>query len=332
MKLPLIKKIAHLPTPIYELETVNKELEDVKLYIKRDDFTGVEYSGNKVRKLECIIPDVLEQQCGVLITCGGIQSNHCRATASVAAKLGLKSHIVLKGDLGKVSGNFFLDKMFDAKCDFITDEEYKNNRSDYMKQVKNEYASLGLKAYIIPEGASNGLGMFGYYLAMEEILKQEKEMNVKFDTICIATGSGGTYAGLYLANEYLGSKKNIVGINIYDKAKDFHKIVPDIIEEGLNQTGNSDILQNLNYNNIQMINDYIDLGYGISTPEELTFIKSFAKKEGIVLDPVYTGKAMNGLVSEIEKGSELLKGNVLFIHTGGLFGAFSRIDEFYGKE
>ena len=142
MRLPPIKRIAHLPTPIYELDKISKDFQDVQLYIKRDDFTGIEYSGNKVRKLECIIPDVLELECDVLITCGGIQSNHCRATASVAAKLGLKSHLVLKGNSETLSGNFFLDKMFDANKQITIFIPFKGSLSITRIQTQKNFKEI----------------------------------------------------------------------------------------------------------------------------------------------------------------------------------------------
>ena len=204
IKIPEKINIANLPTRIEKMEKLSKQLGGPNIYIKRDNQTGIETSGNKIRKLEFSVKEAIDRGCDTLITCGGIQSNHCRATAAVAAKLSLKSCLVLKGSSDEeVDGNLFLDKLFGAQIHFITPEEYKNSRMEIMEELKKEMEKKGLKSYIIPEGASNGIGGFGYYKAMEEIIAQEKELGVHFDGIVVATGSGGTYSGLLLASKIL---------------------------------------------------------------------------------------------------------------------------------
>lgn len=300
--------------------------------MKRDDYTGMEVSGNKVRKLEFILPDALEYGAEVLITCGGVQSNHCRATAAIGAQLGLKTHLLLKDSGEEETGNYFLDKLFGAECQLITEKQYRESRTEMMEDIKKTYETQGIKAYVMPEGASSGLGMFGYYHGFQEILKQEKEMGIEFDTICVASGSGGTYAGLYLGNQYFKAGKEIIGINIYDKEKDFPRITQSIITEGLQQTGNEGLLEGLDFHQVTTLNDYVEGGYGLTTPEGIQFIKNFAREEGILLDPVYTGKAMHGLFREFATHNNVLKGNILFIHTGGQWGALARIDELKSEE
>lgn len=325
MQEPNLIKLANLPTPITYLERFSKGFEKADIYMKRDDYTGFELSGNKIRKLEYIMYDVMENNCNVLITCGGVQSNHCRATAAVAAKCGLQSHLVLKGVPSEPEGNMFLNTLFKAQVEYITADEYANRRMDYMKIIQESYAQQGKKAYIIPEGASNGLGVFGYYSAMQEILKQEEELGIRFDTICVATGSAGTYAGLYLANACLKLGKRILGINVYDQSRDFHRMVPELMNDALSKTQNHELMAKINLNEIEIANDYIEGGYGHSTPEEIAFIKAFAHTEGILLDPVYTGKAMYGLKQELLKEEAFKEwGNVLFIHTGGQFGTLAK--------
>lgn len=329
IQLPERVWLANLPTPINEMNTRFPSRNDLKLYIKRDDFTGSECSGNKIRKLEYILPQVLKEKCNVLITCGGLQSNHCRATAATAARLGLKCHLVLKGDISsEIQGNYFMDQMLGAEITIISEDDYKYKRQDIMADLKSQYAQSGDSAYMIPEGASTGLGMFGYFNCFTEILEQEKALGIHFDQICIACGSAGTYAGLYLANELTKAQKKIIGINIYDKDKDFDTLIKTIIQEGLSETENNDCSDLIDYSHIHMVQGYVDRGYGVSTPEELSFIKSFAAKEGIILDPVYTGKGVHALFSEIEKTNSIFQGNILFIHTGGLFGAFSKNNAF----
>ncbi len=326
MNIPKRIQLANLPTPIFPLSYKKDEFKDVNIFIKRDDYTGIEVSGNKIRKLEFSLKDALDKNAKVLITCGGIQSNHCRATASVAAAYGLKSHLLLRYDKKQVEGNYFLDKLFGANFTFITEKEYKYNRSELMENIKKEYELKGEEAYIIPEGASNGIGMFGYYNAFLEILDQEKSMGINFDTICLTEGSGGTYSGLYFANEILKKKKKIVAFNIYDKNADVKSEIAKIIDDGLKI---SSCDETINYDNIIVNPDYAGEGYGIAYKEVIDFIKNFARKTGIILDPVYTGKSLYGMYSEIENKNQNFVGNILFIHTGGLFGLFAKKDLFF---
>ena len=186
-----------------------------------------------------------------------------------------------------------------------------------MEDIKYDLEKQGHKAYIIPEGASNGIGSLGYYKALEEILVQEKEMGIKFDAIVTTVGSGGTYAGLYYGNHINDNGRVIYGINICDDADHFKNIVESLLKE-ISEYTNKEI--QVNKDKIDIIDGYVGKGYALSTPEEIEFIRYFAKLEGIILDPVYTGKAMRGLVEEIKKGRFVKYENILFIHTGGLFG------------
>jgi D-cysteine desulfhydrase len=318
--------LANLPTKIEKLERLSKELGGPNIYIKRDDQTGNEISGNKVRKLEFVVKEALDQGCNLLITCGGIQSNHARATAAVAAKLGISSYLVLRGSKDdEVEGNYFLDKLLGANIKLITPDDYKNKRTEIMEEIKNSMTKEGYKPYIIPEGASNGLGTFGYYKAMNEICKQEKELGVKFDTIVVSVGSGGTYSGLFLANKTLKRNTEIVGINICDNSEHFKDIIYDILTESIDYTEEK---IEFSRDEINIIDGYVGNGYALSRPVELEFIYEFSRKQGIILDPVYTGKAMYGLVEEIKKGKFRESKNILFIHTGGLYGLFPKKDLF----
>ncbi|MCC5909595.1 MAG: D-cysteine desulfhydrase family protein [Clostridiaceae bacterium] len=326
MKLPKSINLANLPTRIEKLERLSKSLGNIEIYIKRDDQTGTEVAGNKVRKLEFAVQEALDEGCDYLITCGGIQSNHARATAAVAAKLGIGAYLVLRGsEEDGVEGNYFLDKILGAETRLITPEAYKEKRTEIMEEIKENLAKRGHKAYILPEGASNGIGSFGYYKAMEEILHQEKEMGVKFDAIVTAVGSGGTYAGLFYANEIKKNNAKIYGVNVCDSADHFKNRVEQLVKESLQYTG--DELE-FTKDSIHMMDGYVGEGYGLSTSEQLAFVHNLAKLEGVILDPVYTGKAMYGLVEEIKKGTFKEHKNLLFIHTGGIFGLFPQGDKF----
>lgn len=319
-------KLADLPTRIEKLERFS-ERTGLNVYVKRDDMSGMEWSGNKIRKLEFSIQEALDRGADTLITCGGIQSNHCRATAAAAARLGLRSCLLLRTDDPDplLDGNYFIDKVLGADIRFISAEDYRSRRGEVMEELAGEFERQGHKAYIIPEGASNGIGTFGYLSCMQEILQQEKEMGVQFDTIVDAVGSGGTLAGLVLANRLYGLNKRIVGINVCDDADFFQHRVSDIVSEAAAYL--EEPLQ-VAPEEIKILDGYVGRGYALSRKEELDFIRDFARMEGLVLDPVYTGKCMYGFACEVDKGSFQKSGNVLFLHTGGLFGLFPVKEQF----
>ncbi|SKC83014.1 D-cysteine desulfhydrase family protein [Maledivibacter halophilus] len=320
-------ELANLPTKIEKLERLTEELGGPNIFIKRDDQTGSEISGNKIRKLEFSVKEALDQGCNLLITCGGIQSNHARATAAVVAKLGLASCLVLRSDKEeeKIDGNYFLDKVLGAKIKFITSREYKESRMEIMEDLKEQLSKEGYKPYIIPEGASNGIGTFGYFNAMKEIAQQEKEMGIKFDAVVIATGSGGTYGGLFLANKIMNHGAKIYGVNVCDDEEYFKNQIDKVIRESLEYI-DEDV--ELSKDEINILDGYVGKGYALSRPEEIEFIHKLAKLEGVILDPVYTGKGMYGLINEIKKGRFKDNNNILFIHTGGLYGLFPKKDLF----
>lgn len=320
IKIPGRIRLANLPTPIERLDRLSKALGGPELFIKRDDQTGMELSGNKVRKLEYSLKEALDKGCDFIITCGGLQSNHCRAAAAAAVKLGMKSCLVLRGDKdSEALGNLLIDRLLGADVRFITADEYSNQRGEIMEGIKKELEQKGFRPYIIPEGASNGIGGFGYYTAMEEIMKQEEELNSCFDCIVLAVGSGGTYAGLWLANKLHGHPADIYGVNVAGNAEYFKNRIPEILDESMEYMN---VNVPVSKDEINIIDGYVGRGYALSRPEELRFIRDLARLEGVILDPVYTGKAMYGLAEEIRKGTFNNYRNILFIHTGGLFGLF----------
>lgn len=320
MKIPERIKFANLPTKIEKLERLSQELGGPCIYIKRDDQTGIEVSGNKIRKLEFSVKEALDMRCNYLITIGGIQSNHCRATAAVAAKLGLKAHLVLRKDKEEeIDGNLFLDKLLGAEIRFVNPEEYKEELSEILQEVSLDAEKRGYKPYIIPVGASNGIGAFGYYQAFKEIAMQEKKMGINFDMIIVATGSGGTYSGLFLGKKIFNHSADIYGVNVCDDAEYFIQTIDNILQESLDYLK---IQLPYERNEIHLLDGYVGRGYALSSPAELQFIHMLAKLEGVILDPIYTGKALYGLTEEIKKGHLKAYKNILFIHTGGLFGLF----------
>ena len=319
-------RLGNFPTRIERLEKFSTIVKE-HVYIKRDDQTGTEFSGNKIRKLEYSINEAINNECDTLITCGGIQSNHARATAATGIKLGLKSVLVLRSDeKPELEGNYLIDKIMGADVRIISSEDYRERRQEIMENILKELEAKGRKGYIIPEGASNGIGTFGYLACFNEILEQEKEHGIVFDTIVTAIGSGGTFAGLYLGNKLTNSGKKIVGINVCDTAEYFKERVSEILKEV--KTYIPDTEFEISKDDMCIIDGYVGDGYAVSRTEELDFICDFAEAEGIVLDPVYTGKAMRGLYTEIKKGTFKDSKNILFIHTGGLFGLFSKRDQF----
>lgn len=325
IKLPKHLKLANLPTKIEKLERYFSDY-DVNVFIKRDDQTGSELSGNKVRKLEFSIQEALDEGAKTLITCGGIQSNHARATVAAAAKLGLKSIVVLRRDEEiEPDGNYFLDLLLGADVRFIGSEEFANRLPEILNEIKAECDAKGEKGYILPVGASNGIGTFGYFKAMEEILSQEKELGIEFDTIVATVGSAGTYAGLLLANKAYNAGKKVVGINVSATAEHFVARTKELFIEASEYLGEKYVATD---DEIHIIDGYVGLGYAISQPHEIKFIKDFARTEGIILDPVYTGKCMYGFSEEMKKGTFKDSKNILFIHTGGIFGLFPARGEF----
>jgi len=271
--------------------------------------------------LEYALKEAVDLGADMLITCGGIQSNHCRATAAMGAKLGIKVHLILAGDSPEFQGNFLLDELFGASYQLITPEAYGSQLNLVIKKVYEKLYSDGYKPYVIPTGASNGIGTFGYYRCMKEIVKQEEKMGIQFDSIVTPLGSGGTLGGLFLYSKLNGLRKNIYGINIAADEAYFRQRISEIIKESMEYLS---INHKLSCDDLNIIDGYVGDGYALSRSYEIDFIKKIAALEGIVLDPVYTGKAFYGLVEEIKNRRFNKNENILFIHTGGLMGLFPK--------
>lgn len=318
------RSYATLPTKIEKLSHLTASLKGPEIYIKRDDQTGLELSGNKIRKLEYVMEEVFRQGADVLITCGAIQSNHCRATAALGAKLGLPVHLILKENRkAEMIGNYLLDHLFGARIQRISESDYRDHRQEIMEELSEELKKQGKAPYIIPEGASNGLGCFGYSEALQEIQSQEKSLGFSFDAVVVATGSGSTLGGLILGKALYDYPGEVLGINIAADAETFQQKISLLLQEALTYLDTTTLKpENPSFapENIRIIDGYVGEGYGKSRKAEWDFLRHIARTEGLLLDPVYTGKALYGLAEEIKKGAFDDHQRILFIHTGGVFG------------
>ena len=323
---PQRMKLAKTPTPIEKLEQVTRMFEGPQIYMKRDDLTGLVTTGNKIRKLEFLLAEAVEQGADYVITCGGIQSNHARTTAAAAAKLGLQTHLILRnGQSPVLEGNLFLDRLLGAEVEYVTPEDYEQI-DELMAQRAEALQEQGHRPYIIPEGGSNELGTLGYVLAARELAEQLRERKLRVDHIVTAVGSGGTYAGLLLGKFLYDLPAQIHGINVCDDAAYFRRRVSSLVNRVQKRFGGE---VSVPKEEIRIIDGYVGKGYGLSRAEEIDLIKQVAHLEGIVLDPVYTGKALYGVKDQIRRGRFRADETVLFIHTGGVFGVFPKSALFF---
>lgn len=317
------------PTPIEPMPNLTKALgRNVNLFVKRDDLLPGAAGGNKTRKLEFCIADALEQGADTLITCGAIQSNHCRLTASWAAKEELDCHLVLeervKGTYKEdASGNNFLFELLNVKSFRVVE-----GGSDMMAEMEKtalELKSKGKKPYIIPGGASNPIGALGYVNCAVEIMNQLNEMRLKIDHIIVPSGSSGTHAGMVTGMTGIGSRIPISGINVarpkYVQEEIVYKLASATAEKVNAST-------EIDQQDIVCFDDYVGPGYSIPTDSMVEAVKLFASKEGILLDPVYSGKSGAGFIDLVKKGYFTEGANVLFLHTGGSPALYAYLDTF----
>lgn len=319
-------QLAHLPTPLQRMDKLSAKL-GVELWVKRDDMTGAELSGNKVRKLEFLIAEAFSRECDIVLTCGGGQSNHCRATAFAARQRGLDSLLFLRvpdpANPPAMEGNILLDRLVGADIRWITPEEYRN-RFEVMKQAAEELIRQGRRPYIIPEGGSNAVGAWGYIKAMDELASQAPPGET---TVIYACGSGGTGAGLILGVKLLGLPYRVVGVNVCDDREYFVKTISSIVE-GVRERYTLSF--DFHPSEVEIADGYVGRGYALSRPEELALIRDIARSEGLVLDPVYTGKAFYGMTQELSRDPLRFGKRVIFLHTGGIFGLFPQAAELAG--
>lgn len=318
--------LAQLPTPVEKLERISNIFEGPQIYIKRDDLTDVGMTGNKVRKLEYLLAEAVHNKCDYLITCGSGQSNHARATAVAAAKIGLKCLLVLRNSMSTpLEGNLFIDRLVGAEFEYITPEEYMQV-DEVMRGIAMKLKEEGHKPYVIPEGGSNEVGSLGYIKAAEELAEQLRSLKLRIDHIVVPVGSGGTYAGLLLGKFLYDLPFQIHGINVCDDELYFVNKIISLLKAIQKRYKLS---LRIAKKDICIIDGYVGKGYGLSSHEEINIIKRVARAEGIILDPVYTGKAMFGLSEQIRQGKFKPNENVLFVHTGGIFGLFPKKTLFF---
>src|SRR5216117_350606 len=313
-------RFAHLPTPVETLPRLSEALGGPRLLIKRDDQTGLAFGGNKTRKLEFLVAEAREQGAKTVITGGAIQSNHCRQTAAVAARFGFKCILVLSGtEAQHASGNLLLDQLFGAEIVYVAD---RMDRDRILQETFDRATKEGSNPYLVPYGGSNATGALGYAFAMKELIDQ----NVGADWIVFATSSGGTHAGLLSGQRVFGFSGKILGISVDEPEEWLKKEVSQLASATSEKVGErieftpADVLVNA---------DYCDAGYGVVTEREREATRLFAQYEGLLLDPVYTGRAAAGMIDLIRKGFFKNHETVLFLHTGGQPALFA--DQYAGK-
>jgi len=313
--------IAHLPTPLEEMPRLSEALGGPRLFVKRDDQTGLATGGNKARKLEFLVADALEKGADTIITAGAVQSNHARQTAAAAARCGLRSCLVLSGQSpDRWTGNLLLDELLGADIRWAGERD----RAQVMKEVAEEMTRLGRCPYVIPVGGSNPVGTAGYVEAMVELMAQLAERDLQLDRIVFPTGSGGTQAGMMVGAKALGFAGQIEGVSV-SPAKDVLKArLEELVAEIAAFLG-----LDLSFASQDFIvhDDYLGEGYARMGPPEREAIRLAARTEGLLVDPVYTGRALAGLIDLIRRGVFGPDETVLFWHTGGAPALFAYADE-----
>ncbi len=320
------RRYTHAPTPIEPLPRLSAELGGPEIFIKRDDLLGLAAGGNKTRKLEFLVADALAKGADTLITVGAVQSNHCRLTLAAAVKEGLKCRLVLEERVANsynpdASGNNFLFKLLGAEK--VTVVEGGSDLAAAMNAQADEVRAEGRTPYVIPGGGSNVMGSLGYVSCAEELLQQSFAMGVAFDRVVCSSGSGGTHVGLVTG--MIGNNANIPvsGISVRAEAKPqeerLHKLAEDV-------AALLELRGGVPREAFRVFDDYVGPGYSLPTDEMIGAIKLFARLEGILLDPVYTGKTAAGLIGLVRSGEFAPDEKILFVHTGGSPALYAYLD------
>ena len=304
-------------TPIEKLSRLSDALGGPTIYMKRDDLLGLAGGGNKTRKLEFLVADALARGADTLITCGAVQSNHCRLTLAAAVKEGMKCRLVLEERVAgsynpEAGGNNFLYRLLGVEK--IKVVPGGSDMAREMQVVADEVAAEGRRAYVIPGGGSNPIGATGYVACAEEILGQLFEQALKIDRVVCASGSTGTHAGLVTG--FYGNNSNIpvIGINVRRKKQVQEEMVYGLAQQTAAHVGIDSAIPR---DAILCFDEYVGPGYSLPTSQMAEAVRMLARLEGILMDPVYTGKAMAGLIDLVRKGYFKREENILFVHTGG---------------
>ena len=309
MRQPPRVQLARLPTPIQPLDRLSQRWGGPRIWVKRDDQTGTALMGNKVRKLEFCLGEALDRGARKVLTCGGLQSNHCRATAIACARLGLRCVVYLRTDEREPApdGNHLLDRIAGAEVRFVTPDEYRE---------------LGPTAegYWVPEGASNEVGMWGYLKAAMELRKKP------FDALFHAVGSGGTTAGLVAGAKIHRVKTPLVGVCVCDDSDLFYAKIEGLLRAARVRWPELPAFPPVR-EAVEIVDGFVGEGYALNRPEEWALLREVAQTEGLLLDPVYTIKAMMGLRQAIRDGRFKKGQDVCFLHTGGVYALFPKREE-----
>jgi D-cysteine desulfhydrase family pyridoxal phosphate-dependent enzyme len=317
MAVPARMPLSLAPTPILPLDRLSREL-GVEIYLKRDDLTGLLESGNKVRKLEFLVGDALQQQADTLITCGTLQSNCCRAVAAVSARLGLSAVLAVKGERPSTyDGNLLLDRLLGADVRYVSDAEFEQSGAT-LERLAEEVRARGGRPYVIPESGSNEVGALGYLECAVELAEQINHGAPRFDTVVISAYSGGSQAGLLMGKQLAGMPAEVVSVPIAWPADRVREHVADTIRAAVRRFGFAIEVPKT----IHLLDGYQGIGRAAVGEAELSAIVRLARAEGIVLDPVYTAKAFGGLIDTLRRDPKALGHRVCFIHTGGIFSVF----------
>jgi D-cysteine desulfhydrase family pyridoxal phosphate-dependent enzyme len=313
--------LGHLPTPLEELPRLTRALGGPRLFIKRDDQTGLATGGNKTRKLEFAVADALDQGADTLITMGGVQSNHTRQTAAAAARCGLRCVVVLRGHAPAVwNGNLLLDHLLGAQVVFSGDR----TREAVAEEAASQARAAGSRPYLIPVGASNAVGAAGFVAALEELDAQAKERALRVDRVVFASSSFGTQAGLCVGAKAVGFRGQLAAIAIDSRRDELQAGVAAIATATIRRLG-----WEMAFAPAEVVayDGYLGAGYAVMGEPEREAISLVARTEGILLDPVYTGRAMAGLIDLIRTGVFGKDETIVFWHTGGAAALFAYAEE-----
>jgi len=320
--------LSHAPTPLEPLDRLRNQLGGPRLWIKRDDCTGLAQGGNKARKLEFLVADALAQGCDTLITPGAVQSNHVRMTAAAAARFGLKAHAVLERRIASTdedyeeNGNVLLDELFGCPRTYVPSG---SDVAAACAEVAADLTAKGAKPYVIPGGGSNPIGALGYVACAIELDIQAKELGIQVTRLVHGTGSSGTQAGLVAGFAAIGSPVEVFGISVRHPREKQEGMVYDLACRTADHLGRSGAVRR---EHVVADDGYVGPGYGQPTVGMIDAVTLLARTEGILLDPVYSGKAMAGMIDHIRKGTFSESEDLVFLHTGGATALFGYKDLF----